>query len=329
MREAMRQARVGDDGYGDDPTLNRLQQLAATLLGKEDALFVPSGTMGNLVSIMVHTSPGDELICERDAHVLNSEMGGVAAVAGCVIRAVAGVRGVMDPGEVDRLCRKPGARPRTGVICVENTHNAAGGVVTPLDNLRQLKQIAQAKQVAVHMDGARIFNAAACLGVEPKCVAQHADSVMFCLSKALGAPMGSVIVGTKQFIHEARYVRKMLGGTLRQAGVVAAAGIVALETMVGRLAEDHENARLLATGLRDIGLDVDTSLVDTNLVYVVPPAGMSAEQLAKVCVEMGVLAKPSMNRVRLVTHYQVTADDVKEALGRFAHAVTCGAIRLG
>lgn len=320
MREAMRAARVGDDGREGDPTVRELEEYSAALLGKEAGLFVVSGTAGNLVSLMAHTAPGEELILERDAHIFWYEVGGMARVAGLVVNRVAGTDGVMAPEDVEAAVRGPNPHfPRTGLICVENTHNVAGGMVHTPAQMAAIKTVADRHGIPVHLDGARIFNAAVALGIPARQLAAHADSVTFCLSKGLSAPVGSVIVGPKPFIEAARRMRKMLGGTMRQAGVIAAAGLVALRTMVDRLAEDHANARRLADRLRAVpGLSVNlpqTNIVRTN----VSGLGVPAERVAAMLAEQKVMVLAQQaDALRWLTHRHVTSMDVDEAVAATA-----------
>ncbi|HSB71220.1 MAG TPA: GntG family PLP-dependent aldolase [Candidatus Methylomirabilis sp.] len=317
MREAMRRAKVGDDGREGDPTVRELEEYSAQLLGKEAGLFVISGTMGNLVSILAHTRPGQEVILERDAHIYWSEVGGVAGVGGLVVNRIPGTDGVLAPEDVEAAIRPAKLHfPETGLVCVENSHNTAGGTVWTLEQMAAVKAVADRRGVPVHLDGARIFNAAVALGVPAKDIARHTDSTTFCLSKGLSAPVGSVIVGSKPYIEVARKKRQMLGGTTRQGGVIAAAGLVAMRTMVGRLAEDHKHARLLAEKLSTIpGLEVDVKKVQTNIVRTKVsglgvPAAAVAEKLAQHNVY--VLAQ-QVDTLRWLTHRHVTAADVDEA----------------
>jgi threonine aldolase len=242
MREAMNNAEVGDDVYQEDPTVNRLEELAAKKLGKEAALFVPSGTMGNLIAVLTHCQRGDEIILERDSHIYYYEVGGISAVAGVIPRLIAGDRGILNPQDIRGELRDENLHyPMTTLICLENTHNRAGGTIIPLKVTEEICQLAHQRNIAVHLDGARIFNAAIALDVEPALLTKDVESVMFCLSKGLSAPVGSILAGSKKFIKRARKDRKMLGGGMRQAGILAAAGIIAIENMVERLGEDFGN----------------------------------------------------------------------------------------
>lgn len=322
MRRAMAEAEVGDDVFGDDPTVNSLQEFAADLLGKEAGLFVPTGSMGNQVSLGALARPGDEVICEERAHFLHYEGGSVAAHLGLVARPVAGDGGVITADQVEPLIR-PGSEhnPRSAVIAIENTHNSAGGRVFPLDEARAISRIAKGNDVAVHLDGARLFNAQAATGSPAAEWAACADTVTFCFSKGLGAPIGSMVVSTADNIAAGRKLRKRLGGGMRQVGVVAAAARVALETGVERLTEDHANARRLAEGLAELDPDaVDLTSVETNMVYLdLRPFGRSGPEVADALAGEGVivLGMPG-HTMRLVTHRDVSAADIEIALKALA-----------
>lgn len=313
MREAMYKAEVGDDVYGEDPTINELEQKAAEMVGKEAALFVVSGTMGNQIAVKTHTNPGEEIILEANSHILIYEVGGIAALSGVQPRPIMGEKGVMKPEDIKAALRPDDIhQPRTSLICVENTHNRAGGRVVPINTLRKIKRLADENNIPVHMDGARVFNAAAALGVDVSEIAQHVDSVMFCLSKGLCAPVGSILAGSKAFIKKARKYRKMFGGGMRQGGVLAAAGLVALEQMTQRLIEDHNNAKILAQGLADIeGIKVDLEAVQTNIVFHdIKGTGMDGYEYTKKLKEYGILVNPAPHKIRMVTHWGITKDDV-------------------
>jgi len=242
MKEAMKNADVGDDVYQEDPTVNQLEGLAAEKLRKEAALFVPSGTMGNLIAVLTHCQRGDEVILEIDSHIYFYEVGGMSAVAGVIPRLIIGDKGILDPQDVKRALRDDNFHfPKTTLICLENTHNRAGGTIISPKLTEEICQLAHQRNISVHLDGARIFNAAIALNIEPTLLTKNVDSVMFCLSKGLSAPVGSILAGSKEFIQRARKNRKMLGGGMRQAGILAAAGIIAIENMVERLGEDHKN----------------------------------------------------------------------------------------
>jgi len=317
MREAMAGAEVGDDVYGEDPTVRRLEALAAERMGTEAGLFVASGTMGNLTCLLTHCVRGDEAIVGSEAHVLHHEGGGAAALGGIELRTVPNdARGMLDLAALEAAIRAPGGLPRTAVVCLENTHNRCGGGVLTVEETAGVAQIARQHGAAVHLDGSRIFNAAVALAVPASRLAAEADSVTFCLSKGLSAPVGSVVCAPAEFVRRARPIRRMLGGGMRQAGVIAAAGIVALETMVDRLAEDHDNARLLARGLAQIpGVRLDAASVQTNIVIFTVDDGAAFRQRLR---EAGVLASATggPNRVRMVTHYGITRRDIEEALER-------------
>ncbi|WP_448516353.1 low-specificity L-threonine aldolase [Pseudothermotoga sp.] len=320
MRKAMAEAEVGDDVYGEDPTVNRLEELAAEMFGKEAALFVASGTMGNQASIMAHTQRGDEVIIEADSHIFWYEAGAMSVLSNVMPHPIKGKNGAMDPDEVRRAIRPKDIHfPRTSLISVENTHNRSGGRVVPIENLKAIYEIAKEYEINVHVDGARIFNASIASKVPVKEYAKYADSLMFCLSKGLCAPVGSIVVGSKGFIERARKARKILGGGMRQAGVLAAAGIVALTKMVDRLREDHENAKFLAVKLKEIGYMVNPEEVETNMVILrTDNLKVDAHQLLKAMKERGVLAVAfSDSSIRLVTHNDVSRSDILRALDVF------------
>jgi threonine aldolase len=313
----MSAAELGDDVFGEDPNINRLQQVSAELLGKEDALFVASGTMGNLLGVLCLARSGEEVVADADSHVFLFEGAGAATLGGIQIRQVQTEAGVMSPEQLARAIRPrdDDHQPFTAAVCVENTHNQHGGVVWPLAELRAVGQTARRSGLALHMDGARLFNAAVALGVSPATVAAEADTVTFCLSKGLGAPVGSVLCGPAEVIDRARRWRKMVGGGWREAGMLAAAGLWALENSVDRLAEDHTNARTLAEGMAEMdGLSVDLDRVQTNIVYCRPTA-MPAADFVERCAGRGLLGfDNSHGRVRFVTHLGVEAADIQYAL---------------
>jgi threonine aldolase len=328
MRRAMFEAEVGDDVYGEDPTVIRLEQVAAQMLGKEAALFVPTGTQGNQVAILSHTGRGQEVIMEAESHVFYYEAGGIAALAACQTRPIPGVRGAMDPDRVEAAIRGDDVHfPRTALVCVENTHNRAGGCILPQENVRAIADVAHRYNLPVHMDGARVFNAAVASGRPVSELVAPVDSVMFCLSKGLAAPVGSMLVGTKEFIARARRNRKLLGGGMRQAGVLAAAGLVSLTSMVDRLAEDHENAKRLGRGLNAIqGLTVDMETVQTNMVMCdILDERWDANALSGALKAAGILANGTgPRRVRFVTHKDVANEAVPEVLSRVEQVVKAG-----
>jgi threonine aldolase len=317
MRRAMADAEVGDDVFIEDPTINRLQDRAAEVFRREAALFVPSGSMGNLTCIFAQTRPGQEVICEEAGHIYNYEMASMSALAGVLPRVVQGEDGILNWESVSKAIRpKIYYRPQTALISLENTHNMAGGTVYPTKVANEICDKAHDAGIAVHLDGARIFNAATYLGENVAEMTKKFDSIQFCLSKGLGAPVGSMIVGTREFIERCRSIRKMLGGGMRQAGVLAAAGLIALEKGPKRLQIDHDNAKLLASQLASIpGIKLDAAKVQTNIViFDVAGAGWSSGDLLKVLAERGVLAVPVDNsKVRMVTHLDVNRDQVERA----------------
>jgi len=323
MRRAMAEAEVGDDVFGDDPTVKRLEEMAAARLGKEAGLFVVSGTMGNLVSLLAQCGRGDEVIVGDQAHTYVYEQGGMAALGGIHPRVLRNQSdGTLDPDEIVAAIRDPNNPhfPKSKLITVENTHNRCGGAPLTVEYMRSLGKLAREHGLLLHLDGARIFNAAIALGVDVKALVADADSLTFCLSKGLAAPVGSVVCGRRAFIVEARRARKVVGGAMRQVGVIAAAGIVALEQMVDRLAEDHAHARALAAGLADLpGISVEDVLVRTDIVYFnVTRTDMDAAQLAARLKEQGVWMLPlGPRRIRAVTNYHVTAADIEAALVAF------------
>jgi threonine aldolase len=323
MRKAMAEAEVGDDVYGEDPTINRLEAAAATRMGKEAGLFVVSGSMGNLVSALAWCDRGDEAIMGVDAHLLVNEMGAIASLGGVQMRPVSNdARGLLDADEVEAtISPEAGMFPRTRLLCLENTHNRGNGAAFSAAELQPVIDVARAHGMVVHIDGARIFNAAIALGVPAAELASVGDSISFCLSKGLSCPVGSVVCGSQKFIDRARRVRKMLGGGMRQAGIIAAAGLVALNSMVDRLAEDHENAHRLAKGLAGLqGVAVDPATIETNIVYAELGDG-DGPALAAALKERGVLSNGRFNWVRFVTRAGITAEDVDEALDVIASTV--------
>ncbi|TMF22037.1 MAG: low specificity L-threonine aldolase [Chloroflexi bacterium] len=317
MRKAMVEAPLGDDVFGDDPTTNRLMEVAAERMGKEAATFVPSGTMGNLIGIAVNARRGEELIADADSHAFYYETAGAAAVCGVQIRPVATEAGVMSPRQVAEAVRPRDDphQPISAAVTFENTHNRHGGVAWPLEALRAASDAAHAQGLRVHLDGARIFNAAVALGVPAAEIAAGADTVTFCLSKGLACPVGSIFCGSAEDVEEAKRWRKRLGGGMRQVGVLAAAGLIALDQMVDRLAEDHANARTLAEGLSELpGVRCDLSRVQTNLVYF-DVETMPAPGFLDECAKRGVISEPTgPHTVRFVTHYGIDAEDIQTAL---------------
>ncbi|HET8607056.1 MAG TPA: GntG family PLP-dependent aldolase [Gaiellaceae bacterium] len=318
MRDAMRDARVGDDVYGRDPTVNELEARAESLLGKEAAVFVPTGTMANLVALLALTSRGDAVVLEEQSHIACAEAGGVAAVAGCMPLLVAGRRGVLRPEDVERVLLPPDEhRPPPTLLCLENTHNRAGGTVTTPAETAALRALCDERGLRLHLDGARLFNAAAALELEPAALAADVHTVSFCLSKGLGAPVGSVLAGSAETVARARRMRKLLGGGMRQAGVLAAAGLVALDGWRGRLLADHRRARALASRLAALpGLRVDADSVQTNIVFC---EAADARGLASRLLERGIACSASSaTRLRFVLHHQIGDGDVERLAAELA-----------
>ena len=319
MLEIIPKSPLGDDVFREDPTVNRLEEMAARRVGKEAALLVTSGTQGNLTSLMTHTKRGDEVILEAESHMYYYEVGGLSALGGVMARTVKGTMGVLDPRDVESAIRPADIHcPQTTLICLENTHNRAGGVAVSPSQIGAITDVAKRHGISTHMDGARVFNAAIALNVDVKELTKDVDSVMFCLSKGLGAPVGSLVCGSAEFVERARRVRKMLGGGMRKAGVIAAPGIVALERMVDRLRDDHRNARLLAEGLAMIkGISVSMQTVQTNIVvFDISGTGMNTKQLISKLNEHGVKATSfSEKLMRMVTHWGIEREDIEYALG--------------
>jgi threonine aldolase len=319
MRDAMSRAEVGDDVYGEDPTVNRLEAAAAELLGREAGLFVPSGTMGNQIAIHLHTRPGTEVVADAASHIFNFEMGAMAALSGALPRAVRTADGILETEQLAAAIQPAaGYRTPTALVVLENSHNLAGGRVTPRDRMRELIAVAREHGLPVHLDGARIHNAAAASGISAAELSAGCDTVMFCLSKGLGAPIGSLLVGTTKLIDEARRIRKMFGGGMRQAGIVAAAGLVALDELLPKLGEDNRRAQRLARGLAALPeIALDPATVETNIVFfsLAENASLDAPQLADRLAAAGVLCHPlGGDSIRMVTHYHIGDDDVDRAV---------------
>lgn len=317
MRRAMATAPLGDDVFGDDPMVNQLEEVAAARLGKEAAVFLPSGTMGNVIGVAVNTRLGEEMIADAEAHVFLYEGAGAASISGVQIRPVPTEAGVMTPAQIEAVIRPRNDvhQPLTSAVSFENTHNRHGGVVWPLEDLRAASDMARAHGLRVHLDGARIFNASVATGTDVADIAACADTLTFCLSKGLGCPAGSMFCGSADDVEQARRWRKRLGGAMRQAGVIAATGLIALDTMVDRLAEDHTNARTLAEGLAELpGVRCDLSRVQTNLVFF-DLDRMSGTEFEERCGKRGLLGGATgPHRVRFVTHYGITAEDIQSTL---------------
>jgi len=328
MRRAMAEAEVGDDVYLEDPTVNRLQARSAEIFGREAGLFVPSGSMGNLTCIMAQAGRGQEVICEAAGHVYNYEMASMSALGGVLPRIIPTENGIMSWEQIAPAIRERAYyRPQTALVALENTHNMAGGTVYPTRVSREICDKAHKAGLKVHLDGARVFNAATYLREDVAAMTEPFDSVQFCFSKGLGAPVGSMIVGSKELIEQCRVIRKMLGGGMRQAGVLAAAALVALEEGPKRLHIDHENAQVLAQGLARIpGITIEPDKVQTNIVlYDVRKTGLTSAQFLQKLAERKVLGGPvDARRVRMVTHLDVDRDDMEQALRRIGEVVGAG-----
>ncbi len=318
MRKAMYEAEVGDDVLGDDPTVKKLEEIAAEKIGKESALFVPSGSMGNAICVKIWTKEGDEVILEERCHIYNIELGNLSVLSRVLPRPVPSKRGEMSPEDVEKAIRKRGLTSNgTSLICLENTHNFWSGAVVSVENFKEIRKIAQKHNLKIHLDGARIFNASIAKKIHVTEWTSLVDSVMFCLSKGLSAPIGSIVVGSKEFIEEARRFRKLLGGGMRQVGVIASAGIVALEEMIERLEEDHILAKRLAYGLAEIkGIELNPDDVETNIIiFKIRKNGINAPLFVDLLRGKGILALSiSENEVRFCTHKDVTEHDVERAL---------------
>jgi threonine aldolase len=326
MRKAMAEAMVGDDVYSEDPTVNLLEETAAGMLGFPAALYVPTGSMGNQVALAVHTRPGEEVVCDADSHILHYEMAAMAALSGLLPRVLTTARGFPSAGQVAEAIQPDiGYLSRTGLVSLENSHNRGGGAVMEIKQQREVQEAAHIKGVPVHLDGARIFNAAIALGVDVREVAAGFDSVMFCLSKGLGAPVGSLLCGSADLIKEARRIRKMFGGGMRQVGVLAAPGLVALEKMTGRLAKDHDTVKRLAQGLAQMpGIDIPVDPQTNSLIFTVdqewygtktPPDGNFAGGFVQHLRENGILAMAlDKKKVRMVAHYDLPEDVVERTI---------------
>ncbi len=318
MRAFMMQAPVGDEQKQEDPTVNALQERVAALLGKEAALFVPSATMANEIAVKVHTRPGDEVILDRTAHLVHAEAGGPAVLSGVMLYTVQGVRGVFTAQQVEEAIRRDDPhQPRTRLVSVEQTSNLGGGTVWPLAALRAVAQVAHRRQLRTHMDGARLMNAVVASGVPADEQARGYDSVTFCLTKGLGCPVGALVAGDREFIREARRYKQLFGGAMRQAGIIAAAGLYALDHNVDRLAEDHANAKLLARGLAEIpGVTLDLEHVETNMVFFdVAQTGLTAQDVVDRLLAHGVrMGAVGRTLIRAVTHLDVSRTDVERAV---------------
>ena len=326
MREAIYRAELGDDVFGEDPTVNRLERMAAQRVGKESALLVVSGTMGNLVSILARCGRGEEIILGDVSHTFLYEAGGISALGGIHPHTVRNQPdGTVRLEDIEAAIRADNVHfPRTRLICLENTHNRCGGAALTPAYMEAVAALARRHQLGVHLDGARVFNAAVALGVDVKELTQHVETLTFCLSKGLAAPVGSVICGPEEFIAEARRIRKVVGGGMRQAGVIAAAGIVALDEMIDRIREDHENAARLARGVDEIeGLSIDLARVQTNIVYfdVADDQKPAEEILARLASKGVKILKLGPRRFRAVTHYGITSADIDQVVSALAEVM--------
>ena len=317
MLQAIFNAPLGDDVYREDPTVNKLEELAAKKMGKEKALLVTSGTQGNLVSVLAQTKKGDEVIMEATSHIYLTEVGGMSVVGGLMPKPIPGKLGILDPTVLEGAIREKNIHyPEPTLVVIENTHNMAGGTCWNPSQIKAIHEVAKKHGMNVHMDGARVFNAAVALNIDVKELARYVDSVMFCLSKGLSAPIGSLVVGDEEFIERARKWRKMLGGGMRQAGVIAAPGIIALEKMVDRLKEDHDNAKALAEGLARIrGIFIDLETVQTNIVrYDIAGLGMTSKEFVAKLGKCGIKTSGSDTSIRMVTHRMVCRSDIDYTL---------------
>jgi threonine aldolase len=318
MLEAIRYAELGDDVFREDPTVNRLEQLSAEKMGKEAALLVTSGTQANLISLMSNSNPGELVILESESHIYWYEVGGISKIAGLLPWPVKSAFGALDPKDVEAAIHPKDIHfPETAIICIENTHNRHGGTIIPPTQIKAINEVAQQHNIKFYMDGARIFNAAVALKIDVKEITRHVDNLMFCLSKSLSCPIGSLLVGTNNFIEKARKIRKLLGGGMRQAGIIAAPGIIALEEMIDRLKDDHKNARRLAEGISKIeGIQINLNRVQTNIVcFDVGNLELSAETFVMKLKENGVLALPlTEKKVRMVTHRGIESKDIEKSI---------------
>jgi threonine aldolase len=322
MRRVMADAEVGDDVYGDDPTVNRLEEIASGILGKEAALFVPSGTFGNQLSILTHTLRGDEVIIPASNHIIVHEAGASAVIAGVQMRTLDCDDGMPSVERIRKAIRSEDLHyPRTGLICLENAHSS--GRLLPMEYLKEVYELSRKRSIPLHLDGARIFNAAIAAEVSPAEIAAQSDSVMFCLSKGLGAPIGSMLVGTKEFVKKARKGRKIMGGAMRQAGIIAAAGIFALERMIDRLSVDHRNARFLAEGLSTIpGIEVFSERLDINMVFFKLTNKARSRLIVETLLEKGIkINPPEGGEWRFVTNLNVSRDDLERVIIEFERAL--------
>lgn len=318
MREAIFTAEVGDDVFGEDPNVNRLQEIMAAITGKEAALFVASGTMGNQICIKTHTQPGNEIIVEHNSHLFNYESGAPALLSHIQVMPIQGIRGSFTREQAEQVIRPLNVHhPKTALICIENTHNRSGGTIFPFDEIKRISELAKEKNLKLHIDGARLWNASVATGIPIKKYCDLAHSVSMCFSKGLGAPVGSMILGTHQFIDQARYYRKAFGGGMRQAGILAAAAIYAVENHVVRIAEDHRRAKILGEFIRNLpGIEFDPESLQTNIViFNVKNSGMSGQQVVELLARRGVkMLTFAGTKMRAVTHLDISDDDIHKAI---------------
>jgi len=320
MRKAMAEAIVGDDVLGDDPTVQKLESMSAEMMGKEASLYVPSGTMGNSIAVKVWTTELDEVIVEAKSHIYNMESTHMTFISRITPRPITSNRGAMDPEEIESNIRIPSVHfPRTSLICVENTHNAWSGAVVPMENLRAVREVADKHNLKIHFDGARVFNASVASGTPVKEYAKIGDSMMFCLSKGLSSPVGSMLVGSRDFIEYARRIRKVLGGGMRQVGILAAAGIISLTEMVDRLKEDHVRAKNLALGIAGLpGIDLDPENIETDIIiFGFNHPTLSTQELLSRLEDRGILALPVAGGSRFVTNKDIDDEDIDSAIAAF------------
>jgi len=326
MMTAIAQAKLGDDVYGEDPTVNELQEYIADLFGKESAIFVPTGTMSNQIGVKIHTNPGNEVIIEKDAHIFFFETAAPAIISNVQMRTLPSLRGEMNINDIaDAIRPDVYYFPKTTLICLENTHNRHGGTILSLDYINQVGKLAKENDIAFHLDGARIWNAAVATGIKLRDYAEPFDSISVCLSKGLGTPAGSVLIGTKEKINLAKKWRKILGGGMRQVGILAAAGLYAVKNNIERLAEDHENAKYFAKEISSIdGINIDFAGIETNMVAFEPPQNITASELVSKCKEKGLLFNAiSKNKVRIVFHLDISRSDAQKASEIMKQAVAC------
>jgi len=322
MREAAAKAPLGDDVYREDPSVNKLEKISAEILGKEAGLFVTSGTMGNAVAILAHTQRGDEIILEEKSHIYMNEVGGLAVMGSLMARTIQGELGWMKPEDIRAAVRAENIHyPKTSLVCIENTHNSAGGIALTVDQMKGNWDVAKENALGVHLDGARAFNAAIALDVDVKELTQYADTIQVCLSKGLSAPVGSIVAGTEDLIEKARKYRKMLGGGMRQAGLIAAPGIIAITKMVDRLVDDHENAKVLSEGLNNLGIKI-VNPVQTNMVFIdLSSIGWTGKEFSEACAKIGWTSRGFNPVVRLCTHYGIEREDIDAFLEGIAKLV--------